>query len=114
IGYTLNDNRGPGSTTYHIGQDEFRLLQDLHERDREIRAGASFHFASVYGQLTQGWRNFRGTDTLTLAPGAGAGNDPGTVLGQPVTAGTLTRNDTTHAKTPFTSLFVTGQASPRI
>jgi hypothetical protein len=114
VGYTWNDNRGPGQTTYFVGQDEFRLLQDLHERDREIRAGASFHFASVYGQITQGWRSFRGTDSLTLAPGAGNGNDPGTVLGQPVTAASLTRTDTSHVNTPFTNLFVTGQVMKRV
>ena len=114
VGYTWNDNRGPGQTTYHAGQDEFRLLQNLQERDREIRAGASFHFASVYGQVTQGWRSFRGTDSLTLTPGAGAGNDPGNVLGQPVTASSLTRTDTTHVNTPFTNLFVTGQVTKRV
>src|SRR4051794_36209205 len=117
IGYTSNNNSGPGSTTYHIGQDEFRLLQDLHERDREIRAGASFHFASVYGQLTEGWRNFRGNESLTLAdvvggehvaPGASNGNNIDPVLGQPVTATALTRNDTTHVKTPFTNFYITG------
>jgi hypothetical protein len=114
IGYTSNDNRGPGSTTYHIGQDEFRLLQDLHERDREIRAGASFHFASVYGQLTEGWRNFRGNESLTLAPGAGNGNNLDPVLGTPVTAGTITRNDTTHVKTPFTNFYITGDVLKRL
>jgi hypothetical protein len=114
VGYTWNDNHGPGQTTYHVGEDEFRLLQDLHDRDREIRAGASFHFASVYGQITQGWRSFRGTDSLTLAPGAGAGNDPGTVLGQPVTAGSLTRTDVSNVNTPFTNLFVTGQVMKRV
>jgi hypothetical protein len=114
IGYTSNDNRGPGSTTYHIGQDEFRLLQDLHERDREIRAGASFHFASVSGQLTEGWRNFRGNESLTLAAGAGNGNNIDPVLGQPVTATTLTRNDTTHVKTPFTNFYITGDVMKRV
>jgi hypothetical protein len=114
IGYSSNDNRGPGSTTYHIGQDEFRLLQDLNERDREIRAGASFRFASVYGQLTQGWRNFRGNESLTLAPGAGNGNNIDPVLGQPVTATTLTRNDTTHVRTPFTNFYVTGDILKRV
>src|SRR5436309_7882799 len=34
IGYTSNNNSGPGSTTYHIGHDELRLLHDLHDRDR--------------------------------------------------------------------------------
>ena len=114
IGYTFNENSGPGSTTYHIGQDEFRLLQDLHERDREIRAGASFHFASVYGQLTEGWRNFRGNESLTLAPGAGNGNNIDPVLGQPVTATSLTRNDTTHVKTPFTNFYITGDVLKRV
>jgi hypothetical protein len=114
IGYTSNDNRGPGSTTYHIGQDEFRLLQDLHERDREIRAGASFHFASVYGQLTEGWRNFRGNESLTLAPGSGNGNNLDPVLGTPVTAATITRNDTTHVKTPFTNFSITGDVLKRV
>jgi hypothetical protein len=114
IGYTFNENSGPGSTTYHVGQDEFRLLQDLHERDREIRAGASFHFASVYGQLAEGWRNFRGNESLTLAPGAGNGNNLGPVLGTPVTADTLTRNDTTHVKTPFTNFYITGDILKRV
>jgi hypothetical protein len=114
IGYTFNNNSGPGSTTYHLGQDEFRLLQDLHERDREIRAGASFHFASVYGQLTEGWRNFRGNELLTLAPGSGSGNNAGPVLGTPVTADTVTRNDTTHVKTPFTNFYITGDVLKRL
>jgi len=114
IGYSSNENSGPGSTTYHLGQDEFRLLQDLHERDREIRAGASFHFASVYGQLTEGWRNFRGNESLTLAPGSGSGNNPGTVLGTPVTADSITRNDNTHVKTPFTNFYVTGDVLKRL
>lgn len=114
IGYSSNENSGPGSTTYHLGQDEFRLLQDLHERDREIRAGASFHFASVYGQLTEGWRNFRGNESLTLAPGAGSGNNPGTVLGTPVTADSITRNDHTHVKTPFTNFYITGDVLKRL
>ena len=114
IGFSHTDNRGPGQTTYHLGQDEFRLSQDLHERDREIRAGASFHFASVSGQFTQGWRSFRGSESLTLASGAGNGNDPGTVLGQPVTATSVTRFDQTHVNTPFTNLFVTAQVMQRV
>jgi len=114
IGYSSTESSGPGSTTYHLGQDEFRLLQDLHERDREIRAGASFHFASVYGQLTEGWRNFRGNESLTLAPGSGSGNNLGTVLGTPVTADSITRNDNTHVKTPFTNFYITGDVLKRL
>jgi hypothetical protein len=114
VGYSRNDNEGPGQTTYHLGQDEFRLLQNLNERDREIRAGASFHFGPVAGQLTQGWRSFRGTDSLTLATGAEDGNNPGPVLGQPVSADNLTRTDRSHVDTPFTNFFVTGQVMQRV
>jgi hypothetical protein len=114
IGFSHTDNRGPGQTTYHLGQDEFRLTQDLHERDREIRAGASFHFASVYGSVTQGWRSFRGSESLTLVSGAGNGNEPGTVLDQPVTATSVTRSDQTHVNTPFTTFFVTAQVMTRV
>ncbi len=113
-GYTSNDNHGPGQTTYHLGQDEFRLNQNLKEHDREIRAGASFHFGAVQGQLTQGWRNFRGTDTLTLVSGAGAGNNVVPILGQTITATSVSRTDKSQVKTPFTNFYITGQALQRL
>ncbi len=50
----------------------------------------------------------------TLASGAGGGNNPGTVIGQPVSADTLTRTDTSHVDTPFTNFFVTGQVFNRV
>jgi hypothetical protein len=114
IGYSYNDEHGPGQTTYHFGQDEFLLSQKLNDRDRELRAGASFRFASISGSLTQGWRRFRGSETLTLAPGANGGNNPGTVIGQPVTADTITRTDKTNVKTPFTNFYVTGDVMKRV
>ncbi|MEO8215548.1 MAG: hypothetical protein ABI718_00535 [Acidobacteriota bacterium] len=114
VGYTWNDNHGPGTTTYNLGQDEFRLSNNLKERDRELRAGASFHFGSVQGQLTQGWRSFRGTDSLSLASGAGAGNNPGSILDQPVSAQTISRTDRTDVDTPFTNFYITGQPLTRI
>jgi len=114
VGFTWNDNHGPGETTYTLGQDEFRLDQSLKERDREIRAGASFHLGSIQGQLTEGWRNFRSNETLTLASGAGAGNSPGTILGQPVTASSISRVDSSHVKTPFTNFYITDQVIDRL
>ncbi|HEY4641203.1 MAG TPA: hypothetical protein VII75_07645, partial [Thermoanaerobaculia bacterium] len=68
----------------------------------------------VYGQLTEGWRNFRGNESLTLAPGAGPGNNIAPVLGTPVTADSITRNDTTHVKTPFTNFYITGDVLKRV
>jgi hypothetical protein len=114
IGYTYNDSDSDGTTTYNLGQDEFLLGQDLAEQDRELRLGASFRFASVYGRVTQGWRSFDGTETLSLAVGAGAGNNPGAVRGQPVQAATIVRTSALDGSTPFTNLFVTGRFADRI
>lgn len=112
IGFSSNTNRGPGRTTYTLGQDEFVLDQNLHEVDREFRAGASFQFANVSGQLTQGWRKFRGSDSYSL-PGASDGNNGGPILGTNLNAGTLVRSDITHVTTPFTNGYVTAQLGDR-
>ncbi len=114
IGFTWNDNHGPGETTYHLGQDEFRLSDNLREHDREIRAGASFHLGPVQGQLTQGWRSFSGTQSLALISGTGAGNNPGSILDQPISASTIFRTDRTHVKTPFTNVYIAGTALNRV
>lgn len=114
IGYTWNRFEGPGTTTWHVGQDEFLLSQDLHDTDRELRAGAAFTFGPVSGQLTQGWRTFRGRETLTLAPGANNGNNADPVLGRPVNVSALTREERTDVDTPFTSFAIAGQATARI
>lgn len=114
VGYTWNRFEGPGTTTWNVGQDEFLLSQDLNDRDRELRIGAGFEYGPVQGMVTQGWRSFRGRESLTLAPGANNGNNPGSVLGRPINIGTLTREERTDVDTPFTSLYVTGQATSRI
>jgi hypothetical protein len=120
VGFTWNDDHGPGTTTYTLGQDEFSLDQSLNERDREVRAGASFQWRTISGQFTEGLRNFRSDETLSLAPGAGAGNNVGTgnnfgtVLGQPVTATSISRIDSTHVKTPFTNFYITDQVMNRL
>lgn len=114
IGYTFNRYQGPGTTTYTIGQDEFLLLQELSDTDREIRVGTTFEIGKFFGQVTQGWRSFSGTERLTLAPGTNAGNNPGNVLDRPVTIGTLNRIDRTNVDAPFTSFNVGGFATERI
>lgn len=116
IGYTFNDSDSDGTTTYNLGQDEFLLGQQLVEQDRELRLGASFRFASISGRVTQGWRSFEGTETLSLGAGAGAGagNNPGSVRGQPVTATTIVRTSDLDGSTPFTNIFVTGRFANRI
>jgi len=114
IGYSENRYDGPGTTTYHVGQDEFLLQQSLHDRDREIRVGTGFELGPVQGQLLQGWRRFRGSETLTLASGAGAGNNIPPVLGRPIELGTFAGDERTNVKTPFTNFYITGMAGTRV
>ena len=113
IGYGQNSNHGPEQTTYTIGQDEFALGQNLHENDREFRVGADFHFATVTGQITQGWRKFTSSDSYSL-PTASIGNNIFPILGQQTTATTIVRNDNTDVKTPFTNAYATATLGSRL
>jgi hypothetical protein len=113
VGYSFNRFSGPGTTSYHLGQDEFLLGQSLSDREHEYRAGASFRYAHVYGQVTQGWRHFRGDETLSLF-GPSTGNSTTPVLGRDITASTISRHDATSVDTPFTSAYVTGQFAERV
>lgn len=114
IGYSRNSDSGPGSTTYRVGEDEFRLTQNLSDLDEEVRAGASFQAGPITGQILQGWRRFRSDETLDLAPGAGNGNNLAPVLGIPVLATGFSRQTSTDINTPATSAFVTGRFGPRV
>jgi hypothetical protein len=114
VGYSRNTYSGPGTTTYTVGQDEFRLTQDLRTIDEEIRGGASFQAGPVSGQVIQGWRKFRSDEHLTLAPGEGNGNNSGAILGVPVTATAFNRQTNTEVDTPTTSAVVTGRFLGRV
>ncbi len=115
VGYSWNQNKGPGQTTYFLGQDEFRMNQDLKETEQEVRVGLGFNFGQVvYGQVLQGWRQFKGTDTTSLVPGAGAGNNAGPVLDQTVVSATsMNQTGITNVNTPFTNVNVTAAISKR-
>jgi hypothetical protein len=114
IGYSLHRLRGPGTSTYTLGGDEFLLEQSLEESEQELRAGAGFTLGAFSGSVTQGWRRVRGTESLTLAPSSGSGNNPNPLLGLPVLAGDLRREDTTRISTPFTTLYLAGQVFKRV
>ena len=92
FGYSLNRYSGPGTTTYHIGQDEFLLGQQLRNVDHEFRAGLGFNASVFSGSITQGWRRFHDDETLSLVPGAGNGNNSDPVLGRNITASGITRS----------------------
>jgi hypothetical protein len=114
LGYSSNTLVGPGFSTYTVGQDEFRLGQDLKVNDQEFRVGAGFHAGPVSGEFLQGWRRYHEIEKLSLLPGAGAGNDPGTVLGQNVNLSSLTRSSVTDVNSPTTSLFLRGFATDAV
>ena len=114
IGYTSNQYSGPGTTTYHVGQDEFLLSSDLDDSDREIRGGFSFITSRFTGQFTQGWRQLESDELLALVPGKGAGNNARPILDRNVTADSLTRRSATDVDTPFTNFYVVGQLARNV
>ena len=116
IGYIRNTYSGPGQTTYFVGQDEFRLTDNLDTTDEEIRAGVAFNAGPVTGRVVEGWRKFRSNTDASLAPGEKNGNNAGPVLGVPVTLTDLNRHSRTDTTTdtPSTSAIVTGRLGSRI
>ena len=114
VGYTRNDWSGPGTSTYFVGQDEFLMTQEIDDSEDEVRAGVTFNTARFWGNVTQGWRSYQGSETLTLAPGAGAGNNGLTILGKPVTATGITLEGETEGDAPYTNVFVSGRPIDRL
>jgi hypothetical protein len=114
VGYSFNRYSGPGTTTYHFAQDEFLLLSDVRDHDRELRGGVAFNTGRVYGTVTQGWRHFTTRESLTLAPGAEGGNNTDPVLGRQIVASGITRISDFGGTTPFTNAYVTGQVTKRL
>ncbi|MEA2329085.1 MAG: hypothetical protein QOE68_4044, partial [Thermoanaerobaculia bacterium] len=113
IGYSFNRLSGPGTSSYTLGGDEFRLSQSLEESEHEFRVGAGFHLGLLRGSVTHGWRSVRGNESLSLASSSG-GNNPDPLLGLPVSANTIRREDHTRVSTPFTNLYLTGQLAKRL
>jgi hypothetical protein len=114
IGYSFNRISGPGTSTYTIGGDEFRLAQSLEESEHEFRIGAGFHLGLLRGSVTQGWRSVRGNESLSLVSSSGDGNNPDPLLGRAVLASGIVREDRTHVSTPFTNLYVTAQLAAKL
>jgi hypothetical protein len=114
IGYRWNRYEGPGQSTYSVGNDEFRVASDLEQTESEFYIGLNFMTKAVHGTLIQGWRDFDGTERQDLAAGEGAGNNPGTTLGQDVELDSFDRTTRTSAKTPVTTFHITARASDQV
>ncbi len=113
VGYSFNRYSGPGTTTVHVGQDEFLLGQDLRNVDHEFRAGFGFNTSVFSGSVTEGYRRFHADETLSLVPGAGNGNNSAPVLGRDIIATDIKRTSHDSGSTPFTNAYVTGAFDPR-
>ena len=108
VGYSWHRFDGPARTTYHVGEDEFRMASDTTETMQEARVGVAVHLASFEGSVIQGWRSFDSTDTVTLAPGAGAGNSSAALLGQDVILSEYAGKTHSKGSTPVTTAFFRG------
>jgi hypothetical protein len=108
LGYTRNVYQGPGTTTYHLGLDEFLLNEQVESVDQLYRIGLGFNVGPVQGGFTQGWRQFTWKDTQSLAPGAGSGNVSTPILGQDVNASEISAVQDNKINTPVTNAWVTG------
>ena len=54
LGYTRNTYDGPGTTTYHLGENEFLLNQQVHSVDELYRVGLGFNYAGIQARLHAG------------------------------------------------------------
>ena len=72
------------------------------------------NYPRLWGNITQGWRSYSGDNTLTLLPGAGAGNNGGTILGTPIAATGIALTGKTEGDTPFTNLYLSGRPIDRL
>ncbi|HPW56099.1 MAG TPA: hypothetical protein PLP31_10230 [Thermoanaerobaculaceae bacterium] len=114
FGYSRHTYRGPARTTLHFGQDEFRLASDLDETVAEYRIGLGFAAGGFRGSVVQGWRSFDSVNSMTLAPGAGDGNNLRPVLGTPVVSDHMTLRTRSRVDTPFLNAYVTGRLLDRV
>jgi hypothetical protein len=114
VGYTLNRYDGPARTTFSVGVDEFRLASDLEDTEQEARVGFGFRAGEFTGRIVQGWRQFKETERLTLAPGEGQGNNIPPILGTPESLTDFDRVSRVKTNVPVTTAYVTGRFAGRV
>ena len=114
VGLSRQHYWGPGSTTYHFGQDEFALSNDLDETTMEYRLGVAFTVGAWRATVLQGWRNVDSSYDYQLSEAPTAGNNSRPVLGRDIAASQLAGHSRTIASAPFTNAFVTGRLGNRL
>lgn len=114
VEYARLRDRGPGTSTVHVGQDEFLLDTDTHGDESEVRGGIGFHAGPVAGEVTYGVRSIETDESLSLAGGAGVGNNLGNVLGVPVHLDEYHRESSTEIEAPVATAHVVASLLPGV
>jgi len=114
LGYTRNVYDGPGSTTYHLGGNDFLLNDYIQSVDQLWRVGLGFNWDFIQAGFTQGWRQYHYQDVAVLAPGAGGGNVTSPILGQNITASSAASTQYDKVNTPVTNAWLTANLFNRV
>lgn len=107
--YQYVRDRAEGTSTVHLGQDEFLLGGSTFYRSHEFQAGLGVHLRFFDAVVLQGWRNFEGDSRFALFPGAGPGNNRRPVLDRDVTLASFARSSTYSADAPYTTAVVSAR-----
>ena len=105
---------GPGTSTYHIGQDEFAIVSERDDQETEFAVGVVFDLGKFSGEFMQGWRNLDTEEDVSLATGAESGNNIREVLGREIELDQLERSYESNADMPTTTFHVKGELHERI
>lgn len=109
VGYSPERYNGPAFTNYHVGGNEFILLQELRSRADDYRFGADGKLGPVDFSFMQGFRRFR-DDTFV-----NSGANPGINL-NPSTAhlNSFHRDEPTRGKVNYTRLSLHSLVAKRL
>lgn len=110
--YRYVRDRASGTTTVHLGEDEFLLGGSTFDRTHEFEAGVGVHLGFLDAVVLQGWRNRDGESRFALFPGAGQGNSRRPVLDHDVTLSSFARKSTYATDAPYTTAVVSARVAP--
>jgi hypothetical protein len=97
LGYSPERYDGPAFTNYHIGGNEFNLLQNLRSRANDFRFGADGELGPVDWSFLQGFRHFREDSTINLGRTSGVNLNPAVA-----SLNSFTREEPTRGTVNFT------------
>ena len=76
VGYSPERYNGPAFTNYHVGGNEFMLLQQMKSRANDFRVGADGKVGPIDFSFLQGFRRFRDDTSIHLGTTPGINLNP--------------------------------------